>query len=57
MNNRLHDLSVLDLARFTTELKQAQINIVKLKKLPISGIFDLRFVKIDDKNDIVYLMG
>lgn len=57
MNNRLRELSVLDLARFTGKLKQAQADITELKKQSVPGVCNLIFMEVDEKDNIVDLMG
>lgn len=55
-NNRLRELSIPNLLRFTTELKQAQTAIVELKRQRVSSIFDLTFMEINKDEDLVDLM-
>lgn len=56
VNNRLWELSILDLARFFIELKQAQANIAKIKRKPILIMFDSASMEIDKEKDIMDLM-
>lgn len=40
--------SALDLARFTIELEKAWVDIVEFKRQPISSVYDLTFIEIDE---------
>lgn len=42
----IRELSILDLAKFMAELKQAQVDITNLKRQPIISAFDLNIMEI-----------
>lgn len=57
VNDRLRELFIPYLAKFPTKLKQAQADIIELKRQPVSSMFDPSYVEIDEKKDLVDLMG
>lgn len=50
-------MSISNLAKFTTELKQALTDIVELKRQPISSMFDRSFKELHEEEELVNLMG